>query len=48
LGNLISGLDESFIGVVVGWVVVQVLLGNVKGLELLNSVVVMGNLWEGE
>jgi len=48
LGNLVGGLDESFVGVVVGWVVVQVLLGNVKGLELLNSVVVMGNLWEGE
>ena len=47
-GNLVSGLQELVVLVVGRWVSVQVLLGNSKGLELVNSVVVVGDLWEGE
>ena len=45
-GNLVSGLQELVELVVGRWVSVQVLLGNSKGLELVDSVVVVGDLWE--
>lgn len=47
-GYVISGLNEGIVDVVVGWVVVQVLLGDGKGLELLDCVVIVSNLREGE
>ena len=47
-GNLVGGLQEVVELVVAIWVVVQVLLGNGKALELVHGVVVVGDLWEGE
>ena len=47
-GYVISGLNEGIVDVVVGWVVVQVLLGDGKGLELLDCIVIVSNLREGE
>lgn len=48
LGNIISGLHEGVVGVLVGWVVIKVGLSNREGLKLLNSEVVVGDLREGE
>lgn len=46
--DLISSLDEVFILLIVTGVVVQVLFSNGERLELVNSVVVMSDLWESE
>jgi len=46
--NIIGNLDEVLVLSVVGWISVQVLFGDWEGLELLNGVVVMSNLWESE
>lgn len=48
MGNFIGGLQEVLHNGVVGWVLVQVNFGDVKGLELFSSEVVVSNLWEGE
>jgi hypothetical protein len=48
VGNIISSPYEAVEYVAAIWVVIQVLLSSGKRFELLNSVVVMSDLWEGE
>ena len=48
VGNIISSPHEAVEYVAAIWVVIQVLLSSSKRFELLNSVVVMSDLWEGE
>lgn len=47
-GNVISGLQELVKLIVIGWVVVQVLLDDGQALKLVNGVVVVSDLREGE
>ena len=48
VSNLVGGLNEVIKSVIAGWVVVQVLFSNSEALELFNSIVVVGNLWESK
>ena len=48
LGHFIGGLDERLVTRFVSRVVVQVLLRDVQGVELLNGIVVVSDLWESE
>lgn len=48
VGNFVSGLQEVLHDGIVRWVLVEVHLGDVKSLQLLDGEVIMGNLWEGE
>ncbi len=48
MGHLVGGLLEILHDGIISRVFVQVLLSDVQGLQLLDCVVVMGDLWEGE
>lgn len=46
--DFIGGLDEVFILLIVSWIVIQILFSNGEWFELVNSIVVVSNLWESE
>lgn len=48
MSNLIGSFEEVGHTSLVSEIVVQVLLSDSKGLELLYSIIVVGNLWEGK
>jgi hypothetical protein len=48
VGHFVSSSHEAVEYITVLWVVIQVLLSGGERFELLNGVVVMGDLWEGE
>jgi hypothetical protein len=48
VGNIVGGSYKAIEDITVLWVVIKVLLSSSERLELLNGVIVLGDLWESE